>query len=107
MGLELIWAVALHTGPSTPPSCKEDRWCAASFHTLSFVAKLAFLQRYCDALVLRRNFSLRTRRSKLKLEWYIFPLSNPIFNHKVTADIPTRAAQSPNPFVFYSEAMPI
>lgn len=35
---------------------------------MSFVAKLASLQRYCDASVLRQNFPPRTRRSKLKLE---------------------------------------
>lgn len=40
-------------------------------------------------------------------EWYIFPSSNPIFNHELSAAIPTQAAQKPNPFVFHSEAMPI
>lgn len=65
-----------------------------------FGAKLVPIQRYCNPP------SDKKIQAEVR-EWYIFPSSNPIFNHELSAALPSRAAQKPNPVVFHSEAMPI
>lgn len=68
MGLKLIWAVVLHAEAHQHHFKYGGSMVRCVIPHPAFCAKLARIQRCCDASVLSRNFSPRTKRSKLKLK---------------------------------------